>query len=298
MTKVNQLGYVGISATDRDVWASYATEVLGNEVSPDSDDQNLYLRMDTYHHRLVVQPGEQDDAAFIGWEVPDATAMQEIASRLEKAGVDVQGGSPGEADQRHVIDLVQFRDPNSGIRMEIYYGPEQLFTPGFMPRRPMSGYVTDGLGLGHVVTYVKDADAAARFYNDTLGLKVTDWVFVKAVGLKGAFLHCNARHHSLAFFENPAPPRGLHHVMFEGASIDDVGTGFDLCQDRGLVTAQLGRHCNDRTFSFYFRNPGGWHFELGWGSRLIDPDTWRVQQYDGMRARGGEWGHDGIMNVY
>ena len=297
MTKVNQLGYVGITASDRDQWEPYATDVLGHEISPDSDPANLYLRMDNYHHRLVVQPGDHDDAAFIGWEVSGPSAMEEIAARVEAAGTGVKAATPGEAEQRHVIDFVQFVDPNNGIRTEIYYGPEMLFTPAFLPRRPMSGYVTEGVGLGHVVTYVKDADAAARFYQAALGLEVTDWVFVKAVGLKLAFLHCNQRHHSLAFFENPSPPRGIHHVMFEGATIDDVGTGFDLCRDRELVTAQLGRHCNDRTFSFYFRNPGNWHFELGWGSRLIDPDNWQVQYYDGMRARGGEWGHDGIMNV-
>jgi 2,3-dihydroxybiphenyl 1,2-dioxygenase len=298
VTKVNQLGYVGIAATDRDAWASYATDVLGDEVSADSDDRNLYLRMDDYHHRIVVQPADRDDAAFIGWEVPDAATMQEIASRTETAGVTVAAASPGEAEQRRVIDFVHFTDPNNGVRTEVYYGPETMFTPAFLPRRPMTGYVTDGVGLGHVVTYVKDAEAAARFYNDALGLRVSDWVFVKAIGMKAAFLHCNSRHHSLAFFENPSPPRAIHHVMFETATIDDVGTGFDVCQDRGIVTAQLGRHCNDRTFSFYFRNPGSWHFELGWGSRVIDPDNWQVQQYDGMRPRGGEWGHDGIMNVF
>lgn len=296
--KVNQLGYVGILSSDPEPWKAYASEVLGNEISPDSDDGNLYLRMDNYHHRLSIEPGDRDDLAFIGWEVSDAEAMEHVAARIEAAGVRVEPGSAGEAERRRVIGLVHFTDPHNGVRTEVYYGPEILFTPAFLPRRPMTGYVTDGLGLGHVVTYVKDAEGAARFYAETLGLRVSDWVFVKVAGVKGAFLHCNRRHHSLAFFENPSPSRAVHHIMFEGATIDDVGTGFDICHDRNLVTAQLGRHCNDRTFSFYFQNPGNWHFELGWGSRVIDPDNWQVQYYDGMRPRGGEWGHDGIMGVF
>jgi len=296
--KVNQLGYLGILSPDPDPWKAYATDVLGNEISPDSDQGNLYFRMDSYHHRLVVQEGDRDDLAFIGWEVSDAEGMDQVAARLEAAGVEVRRGSDGEAEQRRVMDLVHFTDPHSGVRTEVYYGPEIQFTPTFLPRRPMTGYVTDNMGLGHVVTYVNDAEEAARFYSATLGLRVSDWVFVKGFGVKGAFLHCNQRHHSLAFFENPSPPRMVHHVMFEGATIDDVGTGFDICNDRNLVTAQLGRHCNDRTFSFYFQNPGSWHFELGWGSRLIDPENWQVQYYDGARQRGGEWGHDGIMGVF
>jgi 2,3-dihydroxybiphenyl 1,2-dioxygenase len=298
MHKVNQLGYVGIVTSDPTPWPSYASEVLGQEIAPESDEGNLYLRMDTYHHRLVVQPGEKDDVAFIGWEVPDAATMDGIGAGLEAAGVAVERAATGEADQRRVIDFIHFTDPNNDVRTEIYYGPELLFTPAFMPRRPMSGYVADALGLGHVVTYVKDVGDAVRFYGQTLGLKVSDWVFVKPIGFKAAFLHCNQRHHSLALFENPSSPRSVHHVMLEGMTIDDVGTGFDLCHDRGLVTAQLGRHVNDRAISFYFRNPDSWHFELGWGLRLIDPETWRVQHYDGMRPRGGEWGHEGLMNVH
>ena len=50
-------------------------------------------------------------------------------------------------------------------------------------------------------------------------------------------------------------------------------------------------------FSFYFKNPGDWHFELGWGAREIDPDTWQVEHYSGLQPGGGEWGHKGLFDV-
>jgi hypothetical protein len=85
--------------------------------------------------------------------------------------------------------------------------------------------------------------------------------------------------------------------MMEYTSIDDVGTGYDICLERDLVTATLGRHLNDHMLSFYFKNPGDWHFELGWGAREIDPATWQVEHYNGLQPGGGEWGHDGLLNV-
>jgi hypothetical protein len=49
----------------------------------------------------------------------------------------------------------------------------------------------------------------------------------------------------------------------------------------------LGRHPNDRMFSFYARTPSGFQFELGWGGRQVDDATWTPTTYDHI----SEWGH-------
>ena len=297
MAKVDRLGYIGIGARDLDSWSGYATGVLGHEVTPDSDAQNLYLRFDDHHHRLAVTPADTEDVTYVGWQVPDAATMDALAAQLEAADVAVIAGKPEEAAARHVLDFVHFVDPHSGTRMEIAYGPEILFNPPFAPGRPISGYKTGDQGLGHYVTSVADVDAAARFYHEVLGFNVTDWLVIPGMGRLGAFMHCNTRHHSLAFFANPGATRQVHHVMLEHRTIDDVGTAYDLCLEQELVTATLGRHLNDRMISFYFKNPSGWHFELGWGARDVDPATWNVEHYNGMQPHMGEWGHDGILNL-
>jgi hypothetical protein len=112
-------------------------------------------------------------------------------------------------------------------------------------------------------------------------------------------MYCNPRHHSLAFFQRPAPKRRINHVMLEYTSIDDVGTAFDICRERDFAKVQLGRHQNDRAFSFYAENPSGWFFELGWGARTIDPETFPVENYTlgGRGSGGGEWGHDGLRGI-
>jgi 2,3-dihydroxybiphenyl 1,2-dioxygenase len=295
VTKVDQLSYVGASARDLDVWRSYATEVLGHEIAADSDAQALYLRMDEHHHRLQIEPGDVDDVSFVGWEVSDATQMRQVAAQVETMGVEVTDGSPGEADRRRLIEFVKFMCPHTGVQMEIGYGPEVLFIPHHLPTRPLAGFKTGPLGLGHIVLYTSDVVKAESFYEQGLGFATSDRALVPGIGTFASFMHCNPRHHSLAFIQIDAPRR-VQHVMFETLDMDDVGTTYDICRERDIVSTSLGRHLNDRMFSFYFQNPSGWHLEYGWGAREIDPATWHLEHYNGMRAPG-EWGHDGLRSM-
>jgi 2,3-dihydroxybiphenyl 1,2-dioxygenase len=296
--KVDELAYVGINAADPDAWKAYATEVLGFEVAPDGDDDNLYLRMDTNHHRFIVHPvgTAPEDVAYVGWQVRNAAAMEAVRAQVEAAGVTVTEGKPEEAAVRRVLDFVHFVDPHSRTRMEVAYGPEMTFSPPFHPGRPMEGgYVTGDMGLGHYVTYVPDVEAAERFYGEALGFATSDTPTIPGVGRVASFMYCNPRHHSLAFFWSPEPQRSANHVMLECETIDDVGIAYDICRDRDMIKVELGRHNNDRMISFYAKNPSGWYFELGWGARRIDPESFSVEHYSMGGSSGmGEWGHKGL----
>jgi 2,3-dihydroxybiphenyl 1,2-dioxygenase len=295
MNLVRALSYVGASCSDLSDWKAYGTEVLGFEVSPDSSDRLLYLRADESHHRLAVWADRKDDVSNVGWRVANLDALERAGSALEGAGVPVTRGTGEEAADRRVLEFIHFICPHSGVRMELVYGPEEIFTPRFQPTRNLAGFLTGLEGLGHVVLYSPDVKAAADFYTQVLGFGVTDYAMIPNAGYFAAFLHCNTRHHSLAFMTIPGAPRKIQHVMFQTASMDDVGVTFDLCKKKGIVTTTLGRHHNDHTFSCYFRNPSGWHFEFGWASRSIDPHNWTTERYD-LRP-GNAWGHDGLMEM-
>jgi len=156
--------------------------------------------------------------------------------------------------------------------------------PGtFKPSRPMSGFVTGAGGLGHVVLLVPDVDRAERFVIDVLGFKLSD----RVDNIKARFFHCNSRHHTLAFAPVPGLV-GMHHLMLEVNSLDDVGTALDRCIEQKLPLAMaLGHHTNDRMTSFYVRSPSGFEIEYGWGGLLVDDDEWVVRSYDS----GSVWGH-------
>jgi hypothetical protein len=76
--------------------------------------------------------------------------------------------------------------------------------------------------------------------------------------------------------------------MVELGSLDDVGRAYDRCLDTGVPIVQtLGRHPNDRMFSFYARTPSGFAVEVGWGGLTVADPSWRVAVYGEL----SEWGH-------
>jgi 2,3-dihydroxybiphenyl 1,2-dioxygenase len=292
---VNQLSYVVGTSSDISGWRTYATDVLGLEVSGDSDDKLIYLRADDRHHRIGVRAGHEDDVAYVGWDVASKEALELAAARIEAAGIEVTAGTPEEASDRRVLEFIHFICPYSNTRMELVVGHERIFRPSFRPTRDLEGFTTGEMGIGHVVLYTADIRGAADFYTRTLGFGVSDFAHTQQGRPFAVFLHCNARHHALAFMDIPGATRRIQHVMFETISMDDVGQSYDLCLERGITSTSTGRHHNDRVFSFYFRNPSGWHFEYGWGSRPVDPETWTPENYT-LRP-GFAWGHDGLMKM-
>jgi 2,3-dihydroxybiphenyl 1,2-dioxygenase len=180
--------------------------------------------------------------------------------------------------------------------MELTAGNETALYPRFTSTRDLSGFLMGDLGLGHVVLFSADVRAAAEFYVRTLGFGISDYVVRPDGAAVGAFLHCNPRHHSLAFFGIPMGPRGkkIQHLMIETNSLDDVGVSYDLCLEQHITKSSLGRHPDDRGLSFYFRNPSRWLFEYAWQLRTIDPDNWMTEKY--TMGAGNGWGHAGLFS--
>ena len=58
MTAVTELGYVGLTITSPADWQRFATEVVGLEWLDEGEGDRFYLRMDYWHHRLVLHAGD------------------------------------------------------------------------------------------------------------------------------------------------------------------------------------------------------------------------------------------------
>ena len=288
MAKVSELGYLGVGAGDLTAWQRLATTVFGMQVVPGDTSGTSYLRIDHHHHRIELSAKGPEDLQFAGWEVPDAAALDAVAKKLGDGGVHVTPGTRDEAAQRRVVDLVKCVDP-SGIPTEIFYGHPVNPQP-YQPSRVGSGFKTAGQGLGHILVHAPDLDASVRFYRDLLGFRVSDFTTIAtpAGPLRLAFLHCNPRHHSIAFIGAPGPKR-LNHIMFESNALMDVGIGRDACLANDVpIAIDLGCHMNDRMVSFYLASPSGFALEYGWGARVIDDSTWQVEYYDSVDSI---WGH-------
>jgi 2,3-dihydroxybiphenyl 1,2-dioxygenase len=278
--RVKSLGYVGVHATDLDEWRAFATGVLAMQTEASAS--GLALRMDDRQHRILIHQSDQNAAAYFGWEVDSAAELAAAAAHLEAHGVKVHRAQPAELDIRRVAGMLWFEDPLRN-RVELFHGLADANRP-FEPARPLSGFRTGAMGLGHAVLTVPNMDAALPFYRDVLGFRVSDYA---KRPFNAVFLHVNARHHSLALLETGQA--GLHHVMVEVLSVDDVGKAYDVALERKEVAVTLGRHTNDHMLSFYAWSPSGFLVECGWGGRCIDDATWTVEEMvDGPSI----WGHE------
>lgn len=279
---VQALGYLGIGTQSIDEWCEFATRQVGLQLV-DRTASSRAFRMDDRRQRIILDRERPDSERFFGWEVADAESLDALAGKLEAAGVAVRREPVSLADQRFVRDLISFRDP-AGNRLEAFYGPSLAATP-FASGRSISGFRTGAEGMGHVVLMVADFEAALVFYRDLLGFQISDFMRTPKI----CFLHVNARHHSLALFESPR--QGLHHLLIELYSLDDVGQGYDIARADGRVKVSLGRHNNDYMTSFYLRTPSTFLIEYGWGGRELDVATWQPTE---MSTLASFWGHEGL----
>jgi len=278
------LGYAGFGSAALDDWRQFGTGLVGLQAVERSSSL-LAFRMDDRKQRIVIDRSMPEGARFFGWEVADAAALDMLAARLEQAEIEVIAEPQALADNRRVGGLISFHDP-AGNRLEAFYGPEIDDTP-FSPGRSISGFRTGPLGLGHAVLTVENIDAVMPFYVDLLGFGLSDYM---QKPFRAYFFHINARHHSLALIETGR--NGMHHLMVELFSLDDVGQSYDVALNQAdRIGVTLGRHTNDLMTSFYARTPSSFMVECGWGGREIEPSTWRPSE---LQDGPSLWGHERV----
>jgi 2,3-dihydroxybiphenyl 1,2-dioxygenase len=279
------LAYLGVAADDLDAWRRFAATILG--VQPDEpDDRSLVLRIDAKQTRLLIEQGPvgvNNGCRYIGWLLAPGVEIDAAAARLEQLGVAYRTGTPAECARRAVDRMIWFTDP-LGNRVECCSGHrDAVDAPVFT--RPLAGFKTGDLGLGHVVLLAQQPDVVISFYQRVLGFRLSD---TAERPFEAAFMHVNPRHHSLAIIRGERD--ALHHLMVEMLSFDDVGQAYDLVHHRKVqIGASLGRHSNDYMTSFYVMTPSRFMLEIGWGGRLVDMDNWTPEV---LTCGPSLWGHE------
>ncbi|MGQ0682521.1 VOC family protein [Bradyrhizobium sp.] len=280
---VQGLGYAGFGSDALDDWRQFGTGLVGLQ-AVERGNNLLAFRMDDRKQRILIDRALGNGTRFFGWEVADAAALDALAARLEAVGAAVTSEPQALADSRRVRRLISFSDP-AGNRLEAFYGAEVDDAP-FRPGRNISGFRTGPLGLGHAVLTVENIEPMMAFYVNLLGFGLSDYI---TKPFRAYFFHVNPRHHSLALIETGTS--GMHHLMVELFSLDDVGQAYDIAQLEDRVGVTLGRHTNDFMTSFYCKSPSSFMIECGWGGREIDTERWQaVEMFDGPSL----WGHDRV----
>jgi 3,4-dihydroxy-9,10-secoandrosta-1,3,5(10)-triene-9,17-dione 4,5-dioxygenase len=306
--EIRQLGYAGLEGPDPKAWLDFATRICGlmpARVVPGEPwgmpgrgpggaasggsgiaaDSSVFLKMDEWQWRVALHPAKAPGVRYLGLELRGPAELDAACAELAARGLAPTRATAEELEARAVHGMVHLRDP-AGNRIELFHGVTR--DHNFLSPAGVPGFVTGPLGLGHAVLLVPDVEAALGFYCGVLGFRLSDYVtFGPGQGVW--FLHCNPRHHSLALL-HVGPVAGLHHVLFELPTVDDVGRAHDRAVAAGLpITTSLGRHRNDRMFSFYVRSPAGFDVELGCEGLLVDA-SWTPARF----VEGDIWGHKGL----
>jgi 2,3-dihydroxybiphenyl 1,2-dioxygenase len=294
MRRELELAYLGIEVPDPETLSPFFGEVVGL-IPGDPAGDAVTWRNDGKAHRIIVGPGPANDAAFVGFEAPGSRAFDAVVGRLAAEGFDVVEGGDEESGPRRVVRLARTTAP-WGVAVEIVEGLERAPTPYASPLVP-GGFLTEGVGFGHVVFGTTAFDESHRFVVDGLGFAQSDWLemeIAEGVELEVRFYHCNPRHHTLALARAPFElPQRLHHVMFETNDRDDVGAAFDRAWASGLpIPNGLGTHDNDRMFSFYAASPAGLMVEIGHGARTVGSEWSENRRYDRISI----WGHQPLRS--
>ncbi|MQY11170.1 Biphenyl-2,3-diol 1,2-dioxygenase [Streptomyces sp. RB5] len=289
MSGVKELGYVVYEVSSLADWEHFGVELLGMQYGEKTDD-GFTLRTDEKAHRWVITEGAADDLVASGYEVAGLAELDALVAKLRDAGLEVTEGDAALAAARKVERIFVTADP-MGNRVELVHGLADAATP-FHSDKLLGGFVTGAGGAGHQVLLTPGVsrETYLAFYIDLLGFKVSDIIVEElAPGIVAdlIFLHCNGRHHTVAFGDMPSPKR-THHFMVEVTDIRDVGLAYDRCMDaKQPFEMTLGMHPNDHMFSFYVITPSGFSIEYGWGGLIIDDATWEVKTLDRLHS----WGH-------
>jgi len=115
-------------------------------------------------------------------------------------------------------------------------------------------------GLGHVGLFVNDLQPMVDFYENFLGMTVTDrgaddWiVFLSA--------RPEAEHHELALVKAPDRKSDPQQISFTVASLADLKAFWEGIKRRGYTVNRVLNHGN--AFGCYFQDPEGNNVEVYW----------------------------------
>ncbi|MGI5290319.1 VOC family protein [Nonomuraea polychroma] len=217
---------------------------------------------------VVVRRGPRSRFAGLAFQ---AAAAEDLTRLARATGAEVR-----ELDDLGGGQVVDLRDP-SGFPVRVVHGVAEL------PALPEQPVLAMNVGLhrgrinatqrpapeparvqrlGHVVVETRWFERALGWYLDTLGMIVSDFLFLDDQRHRGptmAFIRCDrggepADHHTLAMHLGPGV--GYVHSAYQVADMDAVAAGGEYLAGRGYRRVWgIGRHIQGSQIFDYWRDP-------------------------------------------
>jgi catechol 2,3-dioxygenase-like lactoylglutathione lyase family enzyme len=268
---VTHLLFARLRVPDPEEAATFYERVLGL-VRVGSDDSSVRLSVAprdavvVSSGDIVLERGAEPGLSGLGFAVSTTT---ELAAAAGAVAERTDGAPPGAG-------TVSFLDPD-GCEVEIRVPDAPVRRPPVVPSFTFTK-------LGHVTRRSPDPGRQARWWQETLGFRVSDQIEDSFF-----FLRCNRDHHALAFVEGASP--GAHHVGLELETWDDLRLVVDRLVEHGApIEFGPGRHGPGKNIFVYVVDPWGIRWELFCELERIDDDRATGHWQGGRRETVNLWG--------
>ena len=292
---IAHLGHVELLTPTPEQSLAFFTGPMGMTESG-RDGHSVFLRgWDDYErYSLVLTASHTSGLGHAAFRTRSPQALARRVAAVEQAGAGIGWvETPGHGP------AYRFHDPDGHV-LEIYfeterYQPPEALRPALKnqaQRFPARG--ANVRRLDHFNCLAVDVAANRRFFEDTLGFRLTERIVLDDGTEAGMWLTATNKSYDFAYTREAHGVKGrFHHVTFAVDSREEILRAADIFLDAG-VTIETGphKHAVQQTFFLYVFEPGGNRVELAnAGARLIlAPDHIPVTWTQAERSKGQAWG--------
>lgn len=274
-----RLSHAELRVPDLELSTAYYTEVVGL-IETARDDDRVFLKGwdEQQHHSVILRYAPTYGLETCGFKVQNAADLDELAGRVEVAGIATKRFAAGElgpgsgttvrftAASGHTVDLVHGMEQVGNALPLHNPPPEPQGLPGMHPPR-----------IDHIFLMCEDVDGITAFFRDVLDFRLTEQILADDGHQLVTFLERTHTAHDIAFVTGPNG--AFHHVAFWVDDWNDLRRSADICAYHGVrIDAGPTRHGATRGWGLYFFDPAGNRNEVYTGGYWADPDrepiTW------------------------
>ncbi|WP_140920507.1 VOC family protein [Limnobaculum xujianqingii] len=268
--KAQALAWIMYQATDLSLMQKFMTDFgLFPVTVANQRDDILYLRGSSKAPVIhATRKGDENRFLGLGVTVASEDDLHQLTDHPGASGVE-HNPMPGGGLQ------VRLQTPD-GIEICAIYGAEpavllpfrdpHLFNSAFDKPRVNASIrarpeIVPVLSLGHCVLRVSSCEQSTRWFEQTLGMIVSDYICTPDERPVGAFMRFDhgdvlVDHHSLLI--NEAKEIGVHHCGFEMQDIDSIHAAHDYLVSQGYqLECGVGRHLLGSQIYDYWMDPFG-----------------------------------------
>ena len=276
MSRVTEIRYVGLALPDLEAERQFYADKWGLRQVAERDGL-IYFAADGHDELFVLRLRQAKDKRVdvIALAAASAEDVDALFAKVGAAGchivyplrpLETLGGGYG----------FRFFSPD-GLPFEVSSGVERGAVRELAPRAAIPERIS------HIVLHSPDHKAAAQFFVDVLGFRVSDWL-----GDFMVFLRCNAWHHRIALL--PGPPC-LNHVAYDVANVDEMMRGIGRLRAADVeIRWGPGRHTAGNNAFSYFVTPNGFAVEYTAELERVDDATWQPTVYPPGPGIMDQWG--------